>query len=390
MKRISMFAILVLGAAGCGNGDRSGDTYTARDSAGIRIAENTAGAQGHPWTLGARPIIEIGGMEGDGPELFGSIRNAIWMATGEIGVADGLAGDIRIFSENGQHLRSFGRIGEGPGEFSQLRLVGMFRADSVAAIDNFGQRTSIFAAGGMYARSFNVPRFSGASAPNVVGWLHDGTLVISSLSVSPSQDTRSESTVRLYTVSPTGELSQDLGEFSNQRLGRNGLGLGFAGQAEFASGDSLIWYGHSDRFELVGRDQRGNINRIIRLDRRPRAVTDAEVAEARAAVEKSLAGMGGATVARIRETEFASAHPVHGRIFEDRIGRLWVERYRSRLLTTNEPREWDVFDPAGRLEGHLTVPDGLRVQQVRGDLLLGIYADSLGVERLRVYAIESE
>lgn len=390
MNRIAMTAVVMFFIGGCGIGDNSLDTYLARDSAGILVAENTADAQGVDWRLGADPIVEIGRIEGEGPEVFGSIRNAIWTATGDIAVADGLAREVRIFSEHGQHLRTFGRIGEGPGEFSQLWLIGPFRGDSLAAVDNLGGRLSIFAADASFARSFNLPRLSGTSAPNVVGWLSDGTLAISALSRSPTQDTRKESTVRVYTVSPTGELSQELGELMDRRLGRNGMGLGFAGHAEFATGDSLIWYGQSDRFELVARDRRGTIVRIVRLDRKPRAVTDDEVPEARAVVEKSLAGSQSATAQRIRDTEFATTHPLHGRFFVDRVGRLWIERYRSDLLTTDDPREWDIFDPDGRLAGYLAVPSGLRIQQTREDLLLGVYADSLGVNTVRVYRLEQE
>ncbi len=389
MIRMAITAAIMLLTA-CETGDNSLDTYLARDSAGIFVAENTADARGGDWRLGADPILEIGRIEGEGPEVFGSIRNAIWMPTGDIAVADGRAREIRIFSEHGRHLRTFGRTGEGPGEFSQLWLIGLFRGDSIAAIDNLGGRMSIFTADGSFTRSFNLPRLSGASAPNVVGWLNDGTLAIRALSRSPTQDTRKESTVRLYTVSLTGELSQELGEFMDRRLGRNGMGLGFAGHAEFATGDSLIWYGQSDRVELVARDRRGTIVRIVRLDRKPHAVTDAEIAEAREVVEKSLAGSQSITAQRIRNTEFSGTHPVHGRFFVDRVGRLWVEGYRSDLLTTDDPREWDIFDPDGRLAGYLAVPSGLRVQQAREDLLLGVYADSVGVDRLRVYRLQQE
>lgn len=383
-----MPAVVMLLISGCGTGDKSLDSYLARDSAGIQIAENTADARGADWRLDGDPILEIGRIEGDGPDVFGSIRNIIWMATGDIAIADGRAREIRIFSEHGRYLRTFGRTGEGPGEFSQLWSIGAYRGDSLAAVDNLGGRVSVFAADAGFARSFTLLRLSGAAAPNVVGWLNDGTLVISALSRSPTQGTSNETTVQLYTVSPTGELTQELGEFTDhRRLGRNGMALGFAGQAEFATGDSLIWYGQSDHFELVARDQRGAIVRIVRLDRMPRAVTDDEIAEARSVVETSLAGSQSVTAQRIRDTEFATTYPVHGAFFIDRMGKLWVERYRSNLLAAIDPREWDIFDPDGRLTGHLAVPGGLRVQQAREDRLLGVYTDSLGVARLRVYRL---
>ena len=106
-----------------------------------------------------------------------------------------------------------------------------------------GGRLSYFTSSGTFIRSFPVPRLPGASAPQLTGWLDDGTLLINALTRSPSRDTRDQSTYFLYAVDRNGEVLGTLGDFAGQQLGRNGYALAFGGRAEFAAGGDpgLVW-----------------------------------------------------------------------------------------------------------------------------------------------------
>ena len=368
--------------------DNPSTTTILRDSAGVLIAENPSDAFGQEWQLQLPPVLEIGRADGDedGPDLFGFITQAIQL--GDIAVADdGLAREIRIFDEDGSHLVTFGRPGEGPGEFTNLWSIAELAGDSIAAIDNLNGRVSLFTSAGAFVRSFPVPRLPGASAPNVVGWLDDGTLLFQTLSRPVSRDTRDQSTVHLYAVDRHGKIMETLGEFPDSRLGRNGLALGFGARARFAVGGTLAWVGHPSDFELVGHDRTGSVRRIVRMNRTPKAVTQEEVAESQAEVEKSLEGMSGPAVERILETEFASTHPVHGMLMSDETGSLWVQRYRNRFAQDPGPGEWDIFDAEGRLTGYLTIPNEFRITEIGGQFVLGVHSDALGVETVRMYRL---
>ena len=303
-------------------------------------------------------------------------------------MAEGLAAEIRVFDDDGAHLRTFGRRGEGPGEFANLWTIAELPGDTIVAIDPRGGRVSLFTSSGTFARSFPIPRLPGASAPNVIGWLDDGTLLIDARSRSPSRDTRDQSTHFLYAVDRDGEVLGTLGELAGQQLGRNGYAMGFSGRAEFAAGGNLAWYGHSSRFELVGHNRSGSVRRIVRVDRVPRAVTQAEIDESRAAAEESLRGMSGPAVERIRATEFASTHPVHDRILSDEAGNLWVERYPSDAVEDSGTREWDIFDDEGRLIGYLATPGDFRITWIGAQFVLGVHSDPLGVETVRMYRLD--
>ena len=375
--------------SGCAPGDGSPQDGFVRDSAGVLISENPSDASGEEWTLPSPPVLEIGRREGDGPgsDLFGAIAHAIRLSNGHTAVADGHAQEIRVFDDAGDHVLTFGRPGEGPGEFTTLWSIAELAGDTIATIDPLGGRVSLFGSAGVFGRSFPIPRLPGASAPNVVGWLADGTLLIESLTRSPSRDTRDQSTHSLYAVDRHGEILGTLGEYPGSPLGRNGLALGFASRAEFAAGGNLAWVGQSGRFELVGHDRTGAVRRIVRLDRAPRAVTQPEIDEAHAAVERSLQGASGPAVERILATEPASHHPVHGTLIADRAGNLWVERYRSHLLADPGPHEWDIFDAEGRLVGYLATPSDFEITDIGADFVLGFHTDELGVQTVRMYRL---
>ncbi len=373
----------------CVSADNPSSTVV-RDSAGVLIAENALATSGSEWRLQLPPILMIGQNEGKGagPGLFGRLNQVIRLSSGDIAVADNQAGEIRIFDDRGEHLRTFGRRGEGPGEFANLWTIAELLGDTIVAVDPLGGRISLFTSSGTFARSFPIPRLPEASAPDVVGWLGDGTLLMSALTRTPSRDTRDQSTHFLYLASRDGEVLATLGEFAGQQLGRNGYPVAFGSRAQFAAGGNLAWYGHSSILELVGLDRSGTVRRIVRADRDPQLVTQAEIDHSRAAVEERLRGMSGPAVDRIRATEFASTHPVHDRILVDETGNLWVERYQSDLYEDYGEREWDIFDTEGKLTGYLTTTAGFRITHIGRQLVLGVHADSLGRETVQMYRLD--
>lgn len=390
-RRLLLFTVTALVATACTSGDGAFHASIVRDSAGVRIAENPPDARGEEWQLRIPAVLEIGrteGQGGPGPDLFGSVRQAIRLSTGDVAVADGLAAEIRVFDERGDHLLTFGGRGEGPGEFANLWTIAELSGDSIAAVDPLGGRVSLLSSAGAFARSFLVPRIPGASAPNVIGWLEDGPLLVQALTRSPSRDTRDQSTHFLYAADRHGEIVATLGEFPGSQLGGNGYGLAFGGRAVFAAGGTVAWYGHSSRFELMGYDATGSLRKVVRMERAPRPVTDADMDKARAELEEGLRGMTGPAVERMLAMEFATTHPVHGELLSDATGHLWVERYRDEFAEDPGPQAWDIFDADGRLAGHLEAPSGLRITDVGARSVLGVHTGPLGVETVRLYRLQ--
>lgn len=71
------------------------------------------GAQ--PWRLVEE--LRIGQVDGDGPEVFGSVRNVIPDSLGRIWVMDAHAHELRVFDSEGEFVYAVGGPGDGPGEF---------------------------------------------------------------------------------------------------------------------------------------------------------------------------------------------------------------------------------------------------------------------------------
>ncbi|HLU24170.1 MAG TPA: 6-bladed beta-propeller, partial [Longimicrobiales bacterium] len=88
-----------LAIAGCGAAVDSADT----------VAE---------WAVA--DAVWIGAVEGDGPDVFGSISALAVDADGRILVFDDQAHELRTFAPDGSFLSRFGRRGGGPGEFKHV------------------------------------------------------------------------------------------------------------------------------------------------------------------------------------------------------------------------------------------------------------------------------
>ena len=81
-----------------------------------------------------------------------------------------------------------------------------------------------------------------------------------------------------------------------------------------------------------------------------------------------------------------------------RNGTLWVRRYDpfvdsvwlgDVLLRPSAGGEWTIFDADGNVTASLRVPDTFIPMHVAGDRLAGVVIDTLGVERVAIYSLES-
>jgi hypothetical protein len=60
---------------------------------------------------------------------------------------------------------------------------------------------------------------------------------------------------------------------------------------------------------------------------------------------------------------------------------VWAEPYRLQL---GQEREWHVLDQTGHWIGYAFTPRSLRVLDITSDRAVGVVADSLGVQTVRV------
>src|SRR5690606_30061138 len=171
--------LLMFLVAACGDARGGAPRAMVRDSAGILIVENSAGAwgEGAEWRIAAEPVLEIGMAEGPPAYLLDQVRGARRLANGELVIANGGSGELRFYAADGTHLRSSGRRGDGPGEFQDISSVDDFRGDSLAVYDARAQRLSVLSSEGKFGRAITFSRLDVGSLPMVKAAFDDGTLL---------------------------------------------------------------------------------------------------------------------------------------------------------------------------------------------------------------------
>ena len=98
------------------------------------------GPQGVPTLV---EVLRIGSLD-DTCEAFGKVMSLAVDGDGRIYVADSQASDIRVFSPQGECVRTLGRSGEGPGEFRMLAGIVWQPPGFLWAIDSVGERFTVF------------------------------------------------------------------------------------------------------------------------------------------------------------------------------------------------------------------------------------------------------
>ena len=86
----------------------------------VRIQNSELGAwdSGGEWRL--RETLRLGTRMGNGPEVFGRIQDIEIDPMGRLWIFEAQTEEMRVFSAEGDFVRTFGRPGEGPGEFGNV------------------------------------------------------------------------------------------------------------------------------------------------------------------------------------------------------------------------------------------------------------------------------
>jgi len=379
--------------SGCGA--VAGPTAVERDSAGIRIVENPAALAARPlWTVAAEPAVEIGLLEGDEAYQLSRVQSAVRLSDGRIVIANGGTQNLRFFDATGAHVRSVGREGEGPGEFRQLGPVTVLPGDSLAAYDWNLRRVSYFGPDGAFVRSVNLEFPTGFPTP--VGRFSDGAwLCVRGFTFSPGGDGSQivRDTVPLLVFEPTGALRDSIvrmpaPEFFVRTSGRSAFArsLPFGRTTEAAISGDRFFAGHSERYEIARYSAAGRPDLILRLDRPPTPIAPAELQRYKAEeLEDADATFRHEAARNLEEMPYPATYPAFADVLVDRAGQLWVLDYPR---PGNDERRWVVYTPDGHALGTVTTPPAVRVLEVGGDYLLGVWQDELDVEYVRLYRLD--
>jgi len=412
MKRLCALLLSMLSVAACG---RSADRWdgAVTDSAGVAIVTNPAAGS---WSLAPAPEVthdlDIGTVEGDAAYQFGTIAAIDVSDAGEILVLDQLAGEVRVFDQAGEYLRSLGKPGNGPGELVPGQTLTGLRAgrgDTVYVMDLARFRIAGFAGNGEEVGSYPVDLAQGI--PVVIRPAADGKLAMQVRRMALPGITDSTVTPRDFIVlrDLTGATADTVASLEAGET----LKFGGGGEMEtriFASepvwtmlDDGRIVIGRNDVFNLQVYSPDGQLERVIRRPVEPVPVTAADEQAYRGMmrklVERRLAATGAAdnpaAVAYVDQMlkgmQFAESFPVFATLLGGPDNTLWVQRYPTKLPTSDDGEpdlenltspDWDIFDAQGRLLGTLTLPERFSALRVVGNAVYGVERDDLDVQHV--------
>jgi len=395
MPRDTTHGFLVISAsllcltAACASESQQAPTASVRDSAGVRIVENSMPllAEDACWTVGPEATVTIGEVDGS-PEYILVSPWAARLSDGRIAILDRGARELRLFSPEGLHLSSAGREGEGPGEFRGSNSVHVVAGDTMVIWDGGLRRLSLFDPTGGFVRSISIQEAEPIQLS--LGVLDLQTLLGSRLIESSDSAGLYISRNEVLVISSDGVAKVAVDTTHEPRYATDRLStyLPFAPSPFHAAGAGRAYLTHGAPFEVFVYGTDGSLLEIIRRDWSDDAVTEADIEQY---LEWTLS-FGNEDRQRqwlpVREeaARLSSTKPAISWLVPDRVGNLWVARWNG--YGPQRLKKYDVFSRDGRWLCGLEVPHELQmITDIGEDYVLGLVIDDLDVQRIGMYPL---
>lgn len=380
---ISVFCF-ALYLVGCGPGDTSSSnawtgSIDTLPSGTIVVRNPVVGTW--PEVRALTEDLRLGTAAGEGPELFGQVRDIDVDEAGRIYVLDGQAHEIRVFGADGAHVRTFGGTGNGPGELAGPTGMEWGPGQRLWVEDPGNNRYSVYDTTGAFVTSH--PRDLSWFGFVWTGRFDDaGRLYLQQLSFGLESREAwlvwMDSAMVAHDSFPVPKHEQLTYTLKRNGRVRSAATVPFSPSLMWkVARDGTLWFGISGDYRLYQRSLTGDTLRIIEREYEPIPVTRAERDEALAQdFLHNMADQG----ADIDPDLVPANRPVWSGFSIDDEGRLWVVPQTADSTST----AFDVFSREGRYLGRMRL--GSRIKSafpgplIRGDYLYAVAQDELGVE----------
>jgi len=388
--------LVIITFAACGSDTGRGSDTIVRDSAGVRIVENTTPQwqEGEVWRLSPEPVVDIGGGDREEEQLF-RVVGALRLSDDRIVVANGGTNEIRFYGPGGAFLSATGGDGEGPGEFRRLSAVRRLRGDSLFAKDTRLFRSSVFDGQGRFIRTVQPQGSRGPSTIEIV--FDDGMMMGSSVVRFNVADVKLglfRMAFTFYRFDGAGDLVDTLGVYPGFEIymvpSQGGIPSTYQHPMSRATYFQFLPDGYyvadNDTYEVQKYAPDGKLQQIVRRLTAPVQVEPHHMETWR---EPRLAAIADddqrrRTEQRYRDMPLPETFPAYGGIALSVDGYLWVREY---PVPGNEANSWSVFDADGRLRGTLELPPRFQPLDIGPDYVLGLWRDADDVEHVRMYEL---
>jgi hypothetical protein len=390
-------AVSVSLVSACDRPDGETPGFTARDSAGVRIAENTSPAwdSSSRWTIDSTLLV-VGEADAAADQQLHRISGAVRLADGTLVIANGGSRQLLRYDRAGKFLGATGREGDGPGEFRALSWIGRMRGDSLVTWDRGLDRITVFTPDGAYARDYKPKLTENPMTLEVKGALSGGRLLLARGASFISGDGTAgvqRQPITGWLIDSTGIERSSIGPFPGETvfLGpgrqpgatlRTPVPLGAS--TIFATGRDVVHVVDTDVFAMRSYAADGKLSGIAR---RPFTAQTIQPSDVATAIDAQLENLP--PVQAIRDGMRAAfervPHPQNLPAVRDlRVDaedNMWAQ---VGTRPAAPDAVWSVFDPSGRWLGDVTLPAALTILEIGPDYIVARDRDELDVERVRV------
>jgi hypothetical protein len=350
------------------------------------------------WAISTQPIVRIGDALGDDAYLFKSVSGTVWLPDGRIVVADDDLAEIRLFAADGRFLKRFGRNGPGPGEFRGIAGLWLTSKGLIAAWDPLNRRITLLSIdlGMQGVQTLRLP--PEAANPDVLvgAYANDDVLIASLAWGKADAGLPAPDRIRLARFALTGEFKGLMGEKRGLwRMDRYVLAFTSVMYAALNRDTIYISDGYENHFGVI--DPRGTQVRTVLAP----AVKEVSADVAWKTLEVQLRERQRTLFLQYlrdnrvpREKRF----PKIGGLLVDDVGLIWLKAYdplsdahwlkEGYASWPGRGGEWRVVQRDGKLVGTVQMPAAVRPLLIKGNRLLGVATDELGVQYVVVHAIQ--
>ena len=407
-------ALALAAAAGCERSESR--SVTQRDSAAIRVVENTTPAWGtdQGWRIASIPKTTIGSraiVGGRDDVAFQRVQGAQFLSDGRIVVADAGSREVMVFDTAGTLVTRFGGRGQGPGEFQSIVAVHVCGEDSIAVVDS-RQTLHLFDGDGTFMRRAQFRLGERSASLQGVSTSCRRALLQQRIRQPP-----------LDRLGPTEDVFAWVDPFSEavDTVTTAELLEAWTRSLDGAARPWVIPWGTSSRTLATGNDQlvlgngrvpefrrydsAGRLQSIVRWAKVPRPV-DARDRRRYSEFRSEFLAWAPPNEPETRllfpaldeYPEVPTHKPLFDRLLLDDPGGIWARVFPGESFGLFDSRlqdapvfteTWTVFDSAGVWLGYLTLPERFELQAVGRDRLLGVSRDSFDTETVQVLRIEA-
>lgn len=383
-------------------------SQTIRDSAGIRIVENSSALwrDAERLQLSAQPMLTLRN-DVDSMYRFRRVRGVFRFEDGSLLVADGGSLQLRRYGAQGEFMsvgagKAVARGQVAPGQLTEMSGVFRLPGDTIAVTSSLSNY-SLYTRTGQFVRAQSFPFDPMAGPAILVSMLGGGLRVATSMGAPKPRapGTQWVDSLPFKIANDANVVVHELGMLPYVQLLQKDTTFTppwLSPVGVFVAGNHRFYAGYGDRYAVRVFASNGKLETIIRRAWTPAPITPDDweewVVEWSKLWVKDTGAARDAAVQEVRDAPYAFELPAFSQFLVDHSGRLWVRaaRWQDAIAAGSlsdrpaVPSTWSVFDARGAWLGDVTMPARFQPYDIGSDYVAGSMSES-GVIHVVVYSL---